>query len=100
MRTFPCIHTFPQDTFSPHGQDTTRRFGVWDCGPGHQRTLGAIILAGRTHVIAESAVQFAPQVDIAHVFTMTVPHVIAHSVSSLRNKRSGLSAFGTAVSPI
>ena len=51
---------------------------MWDCGPGHQRTLRAIVLAGRAHIIADLAVQFAPQVDIAHVFAMTVSHVSAH----------------------
>ena len=71
-------HTFPQNIIPPHSQDTARRFGVWDCGPGHQRTLRAIVLAGRAHIIADLAVQFALQVDIAHVFTMTVSHVSTH----------------------
>ena len=28
------IHTLPQTIIPPHDQDTARRFGVWDCGPG------------------------------------------------------------------
>ena len=39
------IHTLPQSTTPPHGQDTATRFGVWDCGPGHKRTLRAVVLA-------------------------------------------------------
>ena len=46
---------------APHGQDTARRFGVWECGPGHQRTFRAIVLADRAHIVADLATQFAPQ---------------------------------------
>jgi hypothetical protein len=41
------MHTLPQSIIPPHGQDTTTRFGVWGCGPGHQRTLRAVVLTSR-----------------------------------------------------
>ena len=39
------IHALPQNTIHPYGHDTARRFGAWDCSPGDQRTLRAIVLA-------------------------------------------------------
>ena len=72
------IHALPQTIIPPHGQDVARRFGVWDCGPGDQRVLRAVILADRAHILTDLAVQFAPQVNLAHVITSVVNHVIAH----------------------
>ena len=65
-------------TIPPYGQDTARRFGVWDCGPGDQRTLHAIVLADRAHILTDLAMQFAPQVNLAHVITTIVHHAIAY----------------------
>ena len=72
------IHALPQTIIPPHGQDVARRFGVWDCGPGDQRVLRAVILADRAHILTDLAVQFAPQVNLAHVITSVVNHVIAY----------------------
>ena len=72
------IHALPQNTIPPYGQDTAMRFEVWDCGPGDHRTLRAIALADRARIITDLAIQLAPQVDLAHVITMTVSHVVAH----------------------
>ena len=72
------IHALPQNTIPPYGQDTAMRFGVWDCGPGDHCTLRAIVLADRAHITTDLVIQFAPQVALAHVITMTVSHVVAH----------------------
>ena len=72
------VHALPQTIIPPHDQDTARRFGVWDCSPGDQRTLRAIVLADRAHVLTDLAMQLAPQVNLAHVITSIVNHVIAH----------------------
>ena len=72
------VHTLPQNTIPPYDQDTARRFGEWDCGPGDQRILRAIVLADRAHILTDLAIKLAPQVDLAHVITTIVIHVIAH----------------------
>ena len=55
--------------------------GVLGCGIvvlEDQRVLRAVILADRAHILTDLAVQFAPQVNLAHVITSVVNHVIAH----------------------
>ena len=43
-----------------------------------KRALRAIALADRAHVLTDLAMQLAPQVNLAHVITSIVNHVIAH----------------------
>ena len=73
------IHTLPQEAALSRSQGEARRFGVWKCSPGHKRTLRAVLLAGRVHVIADLAWHFAPSVDISHVLAAAASHVHAHS---------------------
>ena len=56
MKALP-INALPQTSISPDDQDTARRFGVWvwDCGPGDQRILRAIVLTDRAHVPTDLA---------------------------------------------
>ena len=72
------IYTLPQGAVLSQSQDRTRRFGVWKCGPGHKRTLRAVLLADRAHVIADLALHFVPGIDISHVLPATASHVHAH----------------------
>ena len=72
------IHTMPQDVILSPNQDVARRYGVWEGGPGHKRTLRAVLLADRAHIIAELALHFAPGIDISHVFAATASHAYAH----------------------
>ena len=59
-------------------QDVARRFGVWECCPGHKRTLRAVQLADRARIITELALHFAPGIDISHVCAATASHAHAH----------------------
>ena len=54
------IHKLPQDAALSLSQSHggSRRFGVWKCGPGHQRALRAVLLADRVHTIAGLALYF------------------------------------------
>ena len=74
------IHTIPQDAVLPQYQDVARRFGfgVRECGPGHKRTLRAVLMADRAHIIAALALHLAPGIDISHVFAAAASHAHAH----------------------
>ena len=73
------IQTMSQDVILSPNQDVARRYGVWEGGPGHnKRTLRAVLLADRAHIIAALALHFASDIDISHVFAATVSHAHAH----------------------
>ena len=52
--------------------------GMWSETPRHKRTLRAVLLADRAHIIAELALHFAPGIDISHVFAAMASHAHAH----------------------
>ena len=55
-----------------------RRYGVWEDSPGRKRTLRAVLLADRAHIIASLALHFAPGVGISHVFATAMAHAHVH----------------------
>ena len=72
------IHTMSQDVILSPDPNVARRYGVWEDAPGRKRTLRAVLLADRAHIIASLALHFAPDIDVSHVFATTVAHVHAH----------------------
>ena len=80
MRALPYMHYHRPLSF-PHTAKT-QPGGASGCGTvapaGDQRILRAVVIADRAHVLTDLAVQLDPQVNLAHVTTSIVNHVIAH----------------------
>ena len=66
------IRTMSQDAILLPSQDIARRYGVWEDAPGRKRTLRAVLLADRAHIVASLALHFALDIDVSHVFATTV----------------------------